>query len=33
LVAVNLGEGGPAGSVVAERELNHPTIELTGVEG
>jgi hypothetical protein len=33
LVAVNLGESGPAGSVVAETALDHPTIELTGVEG
>jgi hypothetical protein len=33
LVAVNLSESGPAGSVVAETELKRPTIELTGVEG
>lgn len=33
LVAVNLGEGRPAGSVVAETVLDRPTVELTGVEG
>lgn len=33
LVAVNLGEGGPVGSVVAETVLDRPTIELTGVQG
>jgi hypothetical protein len=33
LVAVNLGNGGPVGAVVAETTLDRPTIELTGVEG
>lgn len=33
LVAVSLGEGGPTGSLVAEKVLDRPTIELTGVEG
>jgi hypothetical protein len=33
LLAVNLGDGGPAGAVVAESTLDRPTIELTGVTG
>jgi len=33
LLAVNLGDGAPVGSVVVETTLDRSTIELTGVEG